>query len=1131
MFSIPGGSPSSIFDPVFTNTGLLTWKNETSQNICYLTLFPAAAPFEGYLVDNISAKISCEPTIECITLPVAEVCENEAANVAFQICVPDIPQCIDFTTITHTLTLPSGWTLVGNDPEPFNLTEGQCEDINLQVQMPAGTPVGTTVSIVLSGTASGLCTEVEWSCEAEVEVVQCSEFACPCTGPNDLNIDAGDVSTNPNDPNITPVSILATDIPANIVTLGGVPTLMKPCIAIKGNLLIDNNFNLFIFGGEIRMQPGSKIIVAPGSTLRLFLVNQGTGTERGIHGCEQMWRSIEVQPGGNLYTAFNVIQDAEFAFDLRGTGAAPASFNCNQNDFDRNHVGIRVNNSAFAALNQPTPAVRNRFRANSSLLPNFSSDIVNWNATAPYSGVMLANTTFFLGTPADNTSVNEFNGLRNGILADRSTLDVHHARFLNTQGVLPYYLSNPNFVNSQGIGIFARNCGHFNVRNSLFDEAPRAIHAAQSSLDIRTSVIQNVDAGIVCLPASLNRITIADNEVFFKGRGMVVEGGGAFTRVNIDRNDPITCVPSNISQPTAIQLGLSTATSTQIKHVTNNNIILHAPDPKGIDVGATGGWWIHNNTIQFTAPDFSINGGIELNNADNNNLRENTIFSNGSAGTNGKVGVLVFGSENNKICCNTTNNLRAGFEFYGVSDDTKLRYSDIGNHVFGLRCGFPVQPGQQPPTAIIGDQIHAGNNWNGTYDFRGAAHYGDVASINGSEFFVQLPQALPLWPTNSVSLTNPFSPAKPGQWFLSSLGSATNCSVDIAECPPLPLLPPEDTDPDDTFRDLTNNELAIARGEYGGTGTYGLAAQFEGERSLYGKMMRNSTLHEQDTLVDQFFGNAAIGTIGALYNVDYLTSQLGSLSSTDWATVLYVEQITDSLMNEAHRIDSLYGYATTAQDSLDLQSQKHFLIAQIQPLQEAWQHLADSISMGQVSMAASIAAQNAGIGTTNLLTANRKTVNRIWLETIASGRYEASQGQLDDLLSVAEQCFLEGGDAVLQARILYRSLAQPLSLDDISICGGEIEERNQRDLAFRSAFFVKVVPNPAKDRFSIQASGVPANAVLRVQITDLNGRVLKDTRVQNGEILAYAFSPGLYLCRVSTGDGPAAQVVKFVILP
>jgi hypothetical protein len=173
---------------------------------------------------------------------------------------------------------------------------------------------------------------------------------------------------------------------------------------------------------------------------------------------------------------------------------------------------------------------------------------------------------------------------------------------------------------------------------------------------------------------------------------------------------------------------------------------------------------------------------------------------------------------------------------------------------------------------------------------------------------------------------------------------------------------------------------------------------------------------------------------------------------------------------------------------------------------------------------------NAGIPATDALVANRKALNRIWLETLASGNYNATQGQLDDLLAVAEQCFLEGGDAVLQARALYGALAQPLSFDDISICGGEIEERNQRDLKVQSAFAVKVVPNPAKDQFSVQASGVPEGAWLHVQIADLNGKILKDTRIRNGEVLAYAFAPGLYVCR-ALADDASYKVVKFIVLP
>lgn len=1120
------GGYGSVFEPNFVNIDRI-WKNETNQDVCYLTLVPSGGDYNDSRVqiDNTIALSRCKPEIACSNITtISEICEGEISDISFDVCASNLYGDVGNTTITPTVTLPPGWTLVGNDPEPFNLTEGQCADVNLQVQMPAGTLAGTIVNFVLSGTATGVCTEVDWSCEVEVEVVHCSEFACPCTGLNDLNIDAGDVSANPNGPNITPVSILATAIPANTFSLSGVPTLMKPCIAIRGNLLIDNNYDLLILGGEIRMQPGSKIIVAPGSTLRLGLINQGTGTERGIHGCEQMWRSIEVQPGGNLYAAYNVIQDAEYAFDLRGTYAAPATFGSYDNDYDRNHVGIRVKNAGFAALNQPYPAVLNRFRASSPLLPNFSNDIFNWNATAPYSGLSLANTTFFLGSPSAPTLFNEFNGLRNGIVAEACALDVLHTRFLNAKGTLDYLWLTPPIATSEGMGIFARSCAPFNVRNCTFDGAVRAIHAPQSSPDIRNSLIQNVDGAVFCLPGPYNRINIFDNDIYCRGLGLVVEFGGAYTRVNINQNDPIQIVPSALFSPTAIRLKNMPEASAQIKRVTGNNIVLQAGAAKGIDMKNTGGWWIHGNDIQYANPNSDFEGGINLSKADNNKIQENTITANGNASDNGKVGIFVEGSEHNKICCNTTENLFTGFQFLGVSDDTKLRYSDIGNHVFGLLCGNPAALGL---TAIIGDQLQAGNTWNGLYDATGAGHYGGQQNVEGSEFFVELPQALPLWPDN------PLSPAKPGEWFRDLPGSTATCVLDPSNCPPLPLLAEEDPDgPGGSTgigRLLTGNELAIGRGEYGGTGAYSLATQFEGERSLYAKIKRDSSLLGQDSLVDQFFVHASTGVLGAMYEMDRQMVALGNIGEEDWDLLLELERGADSLIGLIHQTDSAYQIAPTAADSLALQNQKMNLLALLNTGQATWQDLIGDLKASWLINATAIIGQNATIPDTNMLVANRKALNRIWLETLASGNYNATQSQLDDLLDVALQCYYEGGDAVLQARALYGALAQPLELDDALICTGGGEERSQIKTEKVTDFKVKVVPNPAKDQFSVQASGVPEGAWLHVQIADLNGKILKDARVRNGEVLAYAFAPGLYFCRVLVGDVPA-KVVKFIVV-
>lgn len=110
------------------------------------------------------------------------------------------------------------------------------------------------------------------------------------------------------------------------------------------------------------MQPGAKIIVAPGATLRLGFINGGTGTEQGIHGCDQMWRSIEVRPGGSLYTGYNVVQDAEYAFDLRSSAGTTTTLTSYWNDFNRNHVGVRVNNTTTATISQPFQFAKNQFR-------------------------------------------------------------------------------------------------------------------------------------------------------------------------------------------------------------------------------------------------------------------------------------------------------------------------------------------------------------------------------------------------------------------------------------------------------------------------------------------------------------------------------------------------------------------------------------------------------------------------------------------------------------------------------------------------------------------------------------------------------------------------------------------------
>ena len=76
----------------------------------------------------------------------------------------------------------------------------------------------------------------------------------------------------------------------------------------------------------------------------------------------------------------------------------------------------------------------------------------------------------------------------------------------------------------------------------------------------------------------------------------------------------------------------------------------------------------------------------------------------------------------------------------------------------------------------------------------------------------------------------------------------------------------------------------------------------------------------------------------------------------------------------------------------------------------------------------------------------------------------------------------------------------------------------------------QLVPNPAQDRFAVQVNGAMPGIEVRLKITELNGRIVKETTVQNGNVLAHSFQPGMYICQVFIGD-ELADTLKLIIIP
>ncbi|MBC7778134.1 MAG: T9SS type A sorting domain-containing protein [Phycisphaerae bacterium] len=1034
---------------------------------------------EVLLTRNFSSRY----TITALVVP-STYYLSEAVTIDYTVCntSSDETHEIDFEAV-----LPLGLTFVPSTEFPtLSITEpaawllpGVCKHLYLTAQIDNNVAlIGQVLAVTLNATGSPIACWKKASVTSEITPIKnpSSAFTCPCTGLHELNIDAGDPSTNPNDPNVSLTPIFATQIPQHTLNSSFSPnTLFNTCLAIKGNLVIDKNYDLAIIGGEIRMQPGAKIIVTSGAQLTLGFINGGTGTAQGIHGCKNMWRSIEVQPGGRLRLDSNIIQDAEFAVDIKSKAAATSTFSCNWNEFDRNHVGVRVNNDVFAAVNQPLGFSKNKFKATSGLLSPFSHDLKNWDAQYPFAGLFVRNAPFFVGANGNANSDNLFDSLRNGIIADKAALFVYYATIQHLQGDLNI-AQTPSIYNTQRVGVFARNCNQMELMHSKIIEASRGVFAIGSSVNFLNNLVDDADIGLDIHAPAHQSIVILDNDIYFRGMGVNITEAEQATKVEVGDNDPIELIPSAIVILNKTAIGIGAGANLKVKNakIWNNKIHISSYGV-GISLGLAGNWTVQENEITYhnasSPPGGMILDGVLTLLSNNNYFYRNTVL-----GDNPKAnlqGFSLFSSKNNVFCCNKTNGTAYGFSATGVCSGTKLRHADIGSHRIGLCI----------PYGYIDDQILAGNQWNGSYSAYSAQHLGAQLEVENSAFKVELPVVLPLWPTA------PASQAAPGQWFTSNLTGQLSggCASDLIECPLL-----QAPDPEYPPQGFTKSEKLTASYGFGSRPCEAML-QFESSRSLYAKLKENRGLLGENEVIDRFYAAEAGEVIGTLYEIDQQIAEMWTTDAATQARMTVKIASADELVAEINHIESLKKGVKSAQQ-------------------------------GKVP---DILALNKNLIASGLLVANRKTVNEIYLESIALDIFVLHADQEIALLEVASQCPKVGGEAVLQARILYARLVAPSYFDDGFLCQNDGNTLSVTTAQAR--FEATLAPNPSYDQFTLQVSGLPMGSNMRLKITNPNGKHLKEFRVQHGETITHALSSGLYFCYVFVGE-ELVEVVKLVVV-
>ncbi|MEO7081350.1 MAG: hypothetical protein ABIY71_07470 [Flavobacteriales bacterium] len=182
-----------------------------------------------------------------------------------------------------------------------------------------------------------------------------------------------------------------------------------------------------------------------------------------------------------------------------------------------------------------------------------------------------------------------------------------------------------------------------------------------------------------------------------------------------------------------------------------------------------------------------------------------------------------------------------------------------------------------------------------------------------------------------------------------------------------------------------------------------------------------------------------------------------------------------------------------------------------------------AVSPQQVLPAAPLAA-NSNIGTTELIETNRKEVDKIYLSTIGKEIDTFTVVQADELLFIANQCPMLGGNAVYTARSLYRLIDETVEYDDQLLClphGIIMKSIRQQD-----AVTLSIVPNPARDNATLVLDkGLDGPGVLLVFST-VGQEVLRKAipmEMARMEFSTASLTPGLYHYQVRGPSGKMGE--------
>jgi hypothetical protein len=965
----------------------------------------------------------------------------------------DLPACGGAVSVHGNLNDPGAvhfWTWGDERTTPINGTQDYTYDYFAPITMNTDWPVVPPIPGAPPGTYT-ITHTVILNGVASTSTQSITIFAC-CTA--DLSIPNGTLSSS-------------------------LPSTVSGTVDIQGQFIIDQDFTFS--SAQVTTEPGAEIIVQPGRNFNVF-----NSTIESCHGV--MWRGITAQDGTIVQVDNSYLADAESGW----TGMNSSILLVSASEFANNRVAISV--PAIPGVNFNSVSIHadnSEFHAEGPL-------------AQPYPGqTSVLGQQGFAALDVHNIALNftghanELHDLSNGIVARRCNVRVANCTMHDIQPDAAYdYTGN-------GAGVYARgDHGFFSLKQNGYGMSDLA---AASFTNCRWGIYTQY----MNVYSTANRMVdmgTAHRVDFSGSRKVIITGNKLDTRYNsIDLrfNDGAVQLLVTDNDITFGSLNHENTKGYAAINVQEGN----AANPSSVIQGNTiryrhGSPYAANGIALLSASDYNVLGNTLL--MDNNAVNNMGIIAAGcgnplvscndvhGSATNYGVALGQSAIRNNMgdhatIYCNTVDGTTNGIYFSGPCYGTDLSGNSIMRHQWGLHLDN---------NAIIEEQDFKGNLWYNVPVNGGLGAWYENA-FNASIFpFLYAPAII------SGGNTEPPS-WSPTYWFNSHSGTNYQCGDEQSGyCGHVVR---ENCEGCATGLDQKIAADSLANDPY----TEETKWMMEGD--LYAKLDNDSSLAATDQELADFYADMQ-GTTAAqfkLINDDYLA--LFHLDSTVLDYLAQNKAQLEDLMDQLKwAMDSLRDTSLTNAERMALQSTIGGLkqnISSLTALNNQALALADT---SRVLTAEGVKTANAAIATSELIEANEKQVNEIYLGTVAKGIDGFTPAQASALFDIANQCPLVGGNAVYRARAMYALIDDEQAYDDPALC-------LQHGLIYRSmqqagGRAVSVVPNPASEMVTLRY-GLDADETGTFTLYDALGH----------PVLSQALPPDIQELKISTARlSPAA---------